>query len=110
MVLHPCCSGTTSQFAPNEKLHPDFTSVSLLRCRREAGQPKRNCDCVLYTVLFLWTNMLLPHLPLREQVLEVEEVVTDIYLNQSLGNHHHLRKDICIRKLKTQVMECLIIM
>lgn len=54
--------------------------------------------------------MLLPHLPLREQVLEVEEVVTDICLNQSLGNHHHLRKEICVRKLKTQDMECLIIM
>ena len=49
-------------------------------------------------------------LPKREQVLGVEEVVTDIYLNQRLGNLHHLRKDICIRKLKTQVMECLIIM
>lgn len=59
---------------------------------------------------FLWTNIFLPHLPKRECIWWVEEVGTDIYLNQSLGNLHHLRKDICIRKLKNQVMECLILM
>ena len=99
---------TTSQFAPSEKLQLDFISVSLLRCHREAGHPKRNCDCVLHPVLFCGQTYFC--LPKREQVLGVEEVVTDIYLNQRLGNLHHLRKDICIRKLKTQVMECLIIM
>ena len=98
---------TTSQFAPSEKLQLDFISVSLLRCHREAGHPKRNGLCVTHCT-FLWTNIFLPHLPTREQVLGVEEVVTDIYLNQRLGNLYHLSKDISF--LKTQVMECLIIM